>query len=177
MYGTKQDGGLSSVAYAPPRCNMHKQVSKQVKFQQHLIRYSRACNSYENFLDIGLLHTMKLLNQSLQSPLWLCWPLWNICVTNYHRYVPLVVNTSESFPHLRSITGFLTRLTGWVPLVEQELLTIPEHLNSPSLCVLGILISSISTIFLLDFGTVLTVWYFFVFHCIGAHHKICCSLS
>ena len=27
------------------------------------------------------------------------WPLWNICVTNDHGYVPPVVNTSRSFPH------------------------------------------------------------------------------
>ena len=26
-------------------------------------------------------------------------PLWNICVTNGHGYVPLVVSTSRSFPH------------------------------------------------------------------------------
>ena len=64
-------------------------------------------------------------------PPWLCWPLWNICVTNDHGYVPLVVNTSRSFPHSRLITGFVTRLTRRVPLVEQELLTLPEHLSSP----------------------------------------------
>ena len=29
------------------------------------------------------------------------------------------------------ITGFATRLTRWVPLVEVELLTLPEHLSSP----------------------------------------------
>ena len=29
------------------------------------------------------------------------------------------------------ITGFVTRLIRWVPLVEQELLTLPEHLSSP----------------------------------------------
>jgi len=58
------------------------------------------------------------------------WPLWNICVTNDHGYVPLVLNTSRSFPHSRLITGFVTRLTRWVPLVEQELLTLPEHLSS-----------------------------------------------
>jgi hypothetical protein len=29
------------------------------------------------------------------------------------------------------ITGFVTRLTQQVPLVEQELLTLPEHLSSP----------------------------------------------
>jgi hypothetical protein len=37
----------------------------------------------------------------------------------------------QSFPHSRIITGFVTRLTWWVPLVEQELLTLPEHLSSP----------------------------------------------
>jgi hypothetical protein len=49
-----------------------------------------------------------------------------------HGYVPLVVNTSWSFPHSRFITGFITRLTRRVSLVEQELLTLPEHLNSAS---------------------------------------------
>ena len=29
----------------------------------------------------------------------LCCPLWNICVTNDHGYVPFVVSTSRSFPH------------------------------------------------------------------------------
>ena len=40
-------------------------------------------------------------------------------------------NTSRSFPHSRFITGFVTRLTRRVPLVEQELLTLSEHLSSP----------------------------------------------
>jgi hypothetical protein len=31
------------------------------------------------------------------SPQWLGWPLWNICVTNDHGYVPLVVSTSRSY--------------------------------------------------------------------------------
>jgi hypothetical protein len=35
------------------------------------------------------------------------------------------------FPHSWLTTGFVTRLTRRVPLVEQELLTIPEHLSSP----------------------------------------------
>ena len=56
---------------------------------------------------------------------------WNICVTNEHGYVPLVVSTSRSFPHSRLITGFVARLTRRVPLVEQELLTLPEHMSSP----------------------------------------------
>ena len=53
---------------------------------------------------------------------------WNICVANDIGYIPLVVNTLRSFPHSRLIT---TRSTRRVPLVEQELLTLPEHLCSP----------------------------------------------
>jgi hypothetical protein len=41
------------------------------------------------------------------------------------------VNTSRSFPHSRLITGFATRLTRRVPLVEQELPTLSAHLSSP----------------------------------------------
>jgi hypothetical protein len=50
---------------------------------------------------------------------------------NDHRYVPLVVNTSWSFPHSWFINGFVTRLIRRVPLVEKELLTLVEHLSSP----------------------------------------------
>ena len=67
----------------------------------------------------------------LRSTPWLGWPLWNICVTKDHEYVPLVVNTSRSFPHSWLITWFVTRLTRQVSLVEQELLTLPEHMSSP----------------------------------------------
>jgi hypothetical protein len=62
----------------------------------------------------------------LRSPPWLGWPIWNICVTNDHGYVPLVVNTFWSFPHSRLITGFVTRLTR---RVEQKLPTLPTHLS------------------------------------------------
>ena len=44
-------------------------------------------------------------------------------------YVPLVVNTFRFFPHSRLVSGFLTRLTRRVPLVDQELPTLPEHLS------------------------------------------------
>ena len=65
----------------------------------------------------------------LRSPPWFGWPLWNICDTNDHGYVLLVVNRSFSRSWL--ITGFVTRLTRRLPLVEQELLTLPEHLSLP----------------------------------------------
>jgi hypothetical protein len=112
-------------------------------YMSQLIRYSRACGSYQDFLDRGLLLTRKLLQQGfllarLKSLLrkfygrhyWLGSPLYYICVTNDHRYVPLVVNTSRSSPHSWLITGFVTRLTWRVLLVEQELLILPEHLTS-----------------------------------------------
>ena len=62
---------------------------------------------------------------------WHSWPLWNICITNDHGCVPLNVYTSRSFLHSWLITWFLHRLTRRVPLVEQELLTLPEHLSTP----------------------------------------------
>ena len=43
--------------------------------------------------------------------------------------------TSRSFPHSWLITGFVPRLTQRVSLVEQELLTLPEHLSSPPVLV------------------------------------------
>ena len=52
-----------------------------------------------------------------------------MCVTNDHGYVPLDVNTFRSIPHSILITGFVTRLTRRVSLVEQELPIIPEHLS------------------------------------------------
>ena len=93
------------------------------------LRYSRACGSYQDFLDRGLVLTRKLLNQGfllvkLNSSL-------RKFHGRHHGYVALVVNTSRSFPHSRLITGFVTRLTRRVPLVEQELLTLPVHLSSP----------------------------------------------
>ena len=59
-----------------------------------------------------------------------CWLLWNICVTNDHIYVPLVASTSRSFSHSWLIIGFVTRLTRQLPLVKQELLTLPERPSS-----------------------------------------------
>ena len=44
-------------------------------------------------------------------------------------YVRLVVKTSRSFPLLWLIIGFVTRLIRRVPLVEQELLSLPDHMS------------------------------------------------
>jgi hypothetical protein len=59
-----------------------------------------------------LLIKLKVITSNvLRSPPRLGWLLWNICVTNDHGYVPLVVNTFRSFPHAWLITDLLTRLT------------------------------------------------------------------
>ena len=49
-----------------------------------------------------LVHWYEICNASLIG-----WPLWNIFITNDHWYVPLVENTSRSFPHAWCITWFL----------------------------------------------------------------------
>ena len=67
---------------------------------------------------------------------------WQYINTIYHYYdvshkhgfeahFLLVVYTSRSFPYSWLINGFVTRLTRRVPLVEQELPTLPEHMSSP----------------------------------------------
>jgi hypothetical protein len=58
---------------------------------------------------------------SYQSPPWLGWPLWNIC----HRW-PWIRPTCSWL-----ISGFVIRLTRRVLIVEQEMITLPEHLSSP----------------------------------------------
>ena len=95
-----------------------------------MIRYSRACGSYQDFLDRGLLLTRKLMNQGFLL-IKLKSSLRKFC-GRHHGYVALVVNTSRSFPHSRLITGFVTRLTRQMPLVKQELPTLPDHLSLPS---------------------------------------------
>ena len=52
-------------------------------------------------------------------------------MTNVHGHVPLTASTPRSFPHSQIIAGFVTRLTRRLPLVEQELLTLPKHPSSP----------------------------------------------
>ena len=114
-----------------------------------MIRYSRACGSYQDFRDRGLLLTMKLLNQGfllvkLKSSLRKIYgrhhdlvDRYGISVTNDHGYVPLVVSTSRSFPHswliplVYSNSSYRVCNT-MVQLVEQELFTLSDHLSSPS---------------------------------------------
>ena len=56
---------------------------------------------------------------------------YKISVSHTTTCLPLVESTSWFFPHSRLVTGFVTRVTRRMPLVEQKLLTIPEFLCSP----------------------------------------------
>ena len=46
----------------------------------------------------------------------------------YHKYMYIHCSKYEL---CMTYHGFVTRLTRWVPLVEQDLLTLPGHLSSP----------------------------------------------
>ena len=51
-----------------------------------------------------------------------------------HRYIPLacIIRTSQFFPNSFIKTGFVTRVSRRMPLVKQDLPTLPEHPISPS---------------------------------------------
>ena len=74
---------------------------------------------FSNVVPTGYVEVIIL--KVLQSPPRLGCPLWNTCkrFTNNHGYVPFVV-----------ITGFAKTLTRWVPRMEQQLLTLLEHMCS-----------------------------------------------
>jgi hypothetical protein len=62
---------------------------------------------------------------------YLGWNVYNVNIeyvlkVNDHGYVPLVI-THRTFHHSWYTTGFVTRVTVRLPLMEQELLILPEH--------------------------------------------------
>ena len=59
----------------------------------------------------------------IKGSAWLSWSHHHDLVDRYGLYV-------SHCPHSWLITGFVTRLTQRVPLVEQELLTLPDHMSS-----------------------------------------------
>ena len=102
----------------------------------HLIRYSITCGSYYDFREREILLTRKYWTKlklscrkfyrrrhDLVDRLYLC--------HNDQWYVPSVVITIRSYRHSWLITRFVKQVTRRVPLVDQELLTLPEHMSSP----------------------------------------------
>ena len=119
--------------------NTYKQEFHQLLHREYIIQliiYFRVCGSFHYFFDRRLLLTGKLLNQGslvakLKTVLRMYYgrkPLLNTCVVNHHGYVPFVVSTIRSFPH--SLPTLKKRITRRVPLVEQEILTLPNNLRS-----------------------------------------------
>ena len=106
-------------------------------------RYSRVCGSYHNFLNRGCCLQGNYYSTGCY---WLSWShhfesfkvatmTW-LTATEYLCYKwPRICSICREhfpvFPHSWLITGFVTGSTRRLPLVEQELLTFPEHRSSP----------------------------------------------
>ena len=115
-----------------------------------MIRYSRSCGFYQDFLDRGLLLARKLLNQGfllvVKGSSWLSWihhfesftvaTITWLTAMEYlcHKWPRICSTCRKHFPVRSSFMTYhrvLTVLTRRVPLVEQELFTLSEHLSSP----------------------------------------------
>jgi hypothetical protein len=89
----------------------------------------------------------------------------------YIWYVLLVVITSRSFPRSWFITGFVTRLTRRVPLVEQELLTLSEQMNSPRI-LSGVRVTWSLVLYVCFVDRCLSFCSFSSGHCVGCSSAI-----
>ena len=91
--------------------------------------------------------TRKVQNQRLiviihnferwRPPSWFCWPFRNICVTDDHGYVLFVYVavlsiSSVLFCRRMNCRRNFAWIVWQVVLVDQEMITIPYHLNSHS---------------------------------------------
>ena len=76
-----------------------------------------------------------------------------------------------SFPHSRLINGFVTILTQRVPIVEQELLTIPEHLSSPPV-ISGVRVTRSLILYVCFVDRCLSVCTFSFGHCVVCSSSI-----
>ena len=75
---------------------------------------------WKRYVKIILVTSMTFFSFDL---LYMNYSAWKMCL-----YKIIVVKTFRSFPHSWLITDFVKKLTR---LVEQELLTFPDHLSSP----------------------------------------------
>jgi hypothetical protein len=67
----------------------------------------------------------------LTEEAWQIWRQLNIICIRLNFMLRDSLHIPDLIPNLWFITGFVTRLRRRVPLVEQELLTLPNHLSSP----------------------------------------------
>jgi hypothetical protein len=79
--------------------------------------------------------------------------------------------SSLHFPRSWLITGFVTRLTRRVSVVEQELLTLPEHLNSPPVFS-GIRVTRSLVLYVCFVDRCLSFYLFSFGHCVACSSSI-----
>ena len=84
-------------------------------------------------------------------------------ITNDHGWVSFVVIIIQPFPHSRLITGFVTRVTRWVPHADQELLTLLEH---PIFCVKFVLLDVFCLVFCTSLFVRLSFFYWLLLYCL-----------
>ena len=103
-FNIKEIAGLETncILIGLKKIHQYPQINSRIT---HKIRYSRACGSYQYFLDRGLLLIRKLLNQGfllvevitskvLRSPPWFGWSPWNIC----HKWPRICSTCRKHFP-------------------------------------------------------------------------------
>jgi hypothetical protein len=81
-------------------------------------------------------------------------------------------STCRSFPHLWLITGFITRLTQWMPLVVQELLTLPEDLRSSPVLVWPVRVTRSLVLCVCFVDRCLSFCPFSFYHCVACFSSI-----
>jgi len=84
------------------------------------------------------------------------------CLLWFYGYDPHVVSTSLSFPHSWLIDGFVLRVQWRVPLVEQELLTLLEHLNSPLPVFSGVRVAQLFVFYVMFCRSLFVLLFFFL---------------
>ena len=164
---TKRDDFNFPIVNFPYICSNIPAAPTYGVYLSQMIRYSRACGSYQDFLDRGLLLTRKLLIQGFLLVKLKSWlrKYYGELVNRYGISVSQM--TTVMFPHSRLITGFVTRLIPRVPLVEQELFTHLLSSKCPTfifLLVIGVEHFMNYSTFLMHFSDlILLLWQLIIF--------------
>jgi hypothetical protein len=135
----------------PCTCSNIPPAPAYVVYISQLIRYSRACGYHHGFHQSGLQLPRKQLNQMLLV-VKLKSSLRYFCSHHHDLVTRFII-----FCHKWLINGFVTRLTLQVPLVEQELLTLPEHLNSHTV-VNGVHVAQYLVFCVVSWESFLSIW-------------------
>jgi hypothetical protein len=142
LYNKREDFNFPIVNF-PFICSNIPEAPGYGEYISQLIRYSIACGTYEDFLDRRLLLTRKLLNQGF-------------------LLIKLKLSLRQFYGRHHDLVG---RYGISVSLVEQELLTIPEHLCLPPVFCGGLCYSIFSFISMFC-RSFIVLLYFSFGHCV-----------